>query len=1627
MNQPTQPAQPTTKEPTAANDLRADRALRLLTFLRELQALRTRPVRTLDRFPRVVWLSDIPADSRQVDAIWTRDDQTTQAHWLAIERIDREPPPQLPDTLARHVVHADLYASDHSQPRLRDDAGEEAAADYLDWLPTWQQWAERDRRNAAVRAAYQELYALHQDHRGSPETFEIVLGLGLLHARSGGVQARRHLITVRAAIGLDADTGRLTVGVDPEDPEPRLEEDMLDAEDHIPADLAAELRADLQQLDQLGDLFAGTAPEREPAEHKHTAFAAARRWAHVHRHDTLVSDSFTPPETARGATQASVTLAPALILRPRDPGAFYKAIDTIRNAIESGTRVPDSLAQVLLETTALDDTAEAAANDNDDEQVYFPLPSNDEQQAVLRGLREHRVVAVQGPPGTGKTHTIANLVTDLLAHGQRVLIVSHKAQALKRVRELLPDDVRDLCVDVTGSSARTQSELEHSVNNLIDRVERSDERALDDDFARLRTRFDAAAADRDQALEGLRELRAWEGQQVPAYEGRPAGTPQQLAERLRADEPTYSWLAEPDDQADRVTSEEALRLLELLRLPPETRSLATYAIPDRTDLVSPSELADLDNDRLRLRERLDSMLDSGPADAALPDLRGIDPAELEPLREIVLTLRQELTELSLLELSPGALQQVWTGQTRALEQLSDDTRTNLTEIQSALVRLGPARITGLEALDPRQAETQLRLLADNLAKGKPLQRLGRPTKLAREADAVLANVRVDGLACDTEQRALTAATACSAAARLRDLESEWGQGETAGSLRMRTAKLEEQLAALERALKLRPAYETARAVGVRTGLAAGRWHDLTWIESLHAALFREDLQAQLAEFTHRREPVLKQLRRAGRGEHPHPAIEAATRAVEEWDVDGYAAAWREFEAAWTAAAQVQEAERLLDRLARSSPTVATQLAVDPGSPLWDSRFADIEAAYAWSAQDRWLREQLDPVRRQLLADQLRSAEDRKRRLTEAMAVNRSWRFCRSRMTAEEARNLRVYAATLKKAGKGTGKYAPKYHADARAALSRAHSAIPAWIMPMRSVVASVPFERPNLFDVVIVDEASQSGHEALLLFWLGKKVLVVGDDEQISPESVGIDFERIFRLRAELLPDFPSRELFDPYGSLLDHAKTMAPSPVMLKEHFRCMPEIIDFSNGLCYRDDLLPVRQFGLDRLPPIRTTFLDGARTQGTGQRTTNRAEAEEIVETIGKCCADPAYSGKSMGVITLLGTEQARLISSLLVERLGPAEMERRALRVDKPEGFQGDERNVVFLSMVAATQGDSGPRRLGTLSKKADKQRLNVAASRAQDQVWVFYSVRAEQLPKQDLRADYLTALRRPREQRSGAALGEVLADLRHESFDTLFEQRVYLALDERGYHVRPQYVSGRYSIDLVVYGGTSRLAIECDGDPAELPMPVPDDPLHQLELERMGWRFERVAASRFARDPVAALEPVWSALDRLGIQPGLQATDSAIHLEQPVAGALMTTAGPTPAAVIEVGAASQRRLAAEAAAIRKLPAGTGTPAEHERLRDRLVQLDAWLERCQPVEADRLPGRAWPGAVFTYLDLSTGETARVVLSTVDTDPGIERLAPDHPLAEQLAEAGEGQELTYDLPDGNHTTVRVQSISD
>src|SRR5262249_15489972 len=92
------------------------------------------------------------------------------------------------------------------------------------------------------------------------------------------------------------------------------------------------------------------------------------------------------------------------------------------------------------------------------------------------------------------------------------------------------------------------------------------------------------------------------------------------------------------------------------------------------------------------------------------------------------------------------------------------------------------------------------------------------------------------------------------------------------------------------------------------------------------------------------------------------------------------------------------------------------------------------------------------------------------------------------------------------------------------------------------------------------------------------------DDQQISPDNVGVDRDKVQFLNTQYLHDVPLAMHYDADTSYFTHAAIRYGDRLVLQEHFRCMPEIIEFSNSLCYRDrPLVPLRQFGSDRLRPV------------------------------------------------------------------------------------------------------------------------------------------------------------------------------------------------------------------------------------------------------------------------------------------------------------------------------------------------------------------------------------------------------------------------------------------------------------
>jgi hypothetical protein len=121
--------------------------------------------------------------------------------------------------------------------------------------------------------------------------------------------------------------------------------------------------------------------------------------------------------------------------------------------------------------------------------------------------------------------------------------------------------------------------------------------------------------------------------------------------------------------------------------------------------------------------------------------------------------------------------------------------------------------------------------------------------------------------------------------------------------------------------------------------------------------------------------------------------------------------------------------------------------------------------------------------------------------------------------------------------------------------------IPCWIMPLYQVVEQFQPE-PETFDYIIIDEASQLGPDAIFLFYLAKKVIVVGDDKQTAPEYVGVKDDLVKSLIHKHLKPSANNEIpfSDFYGlkhSFFDHCDRLTGGKrIVLQEHFRCMPEI---------------------------------------------------------------------------------------------------------------------------------------------------------------------------------------------------------------------------------------------------------------------------------------------------------------------------------------------------------------------------------------------------------------------------------------------------------------------------------------
>ena len=424
---------------------------------------------------------------------------------------------------------------------------------------------------------------------------------------------------------------------------------------------------------------------------------------------------------------------------------------------------------------------------------------------------------------------------------------------------------------------------------------------------------------------------------------------------------------------------------------------------------------------------------------------------------------------------------------------------------------------------------------------------------------------------------------------------------------------------------------------------------------------------------------------------------------------------------------------------------------------------------------------------------------------------------------------------------------------------------PVWLMSPLSVAQYLDPAVPP-FDLVVFDEASQiPAWDAVGALARGAKVIVVGDSKQLPPTNF---FQRQ-EDSAEAIDDADVEEV----ESILDECVAAALPELKLKWHYRSRHEsLIAFSNHHYYENRLLtfPSADAATSDLG-VSMRFLPHGRYDRGGSRT-NRAEADAVVAEIFRCLLSGEQ--RTIGVVTFSSAQQV-LIEDLMDEELRKhpglephfSGNHPEPVFVKNLENVQGDERDVILFSICYGPD-ESGKLSLGfgPLNRDGGERRLNVAVTRAREQLIVFTSIRADQIDLSRSRAKGLKHLQTFLDyaERGPAVLRETTAAGTQADWESPFEMAVCKALREKGWTVETQVGCSGYRIDLGVRDperpGRYLLGIECDGASYHSAKTARDrDRLREQVLIGLGWRIHRVWSTDWLQNPRRCIERIELAL------------------------------------------------------------------------------------------------------------------------------------------------------------------------
>jgi very-short-patch-repair endonuclease len=1401
--------------------------------------------------------------------------------WLRIQRLEETPPPTLPEALTAWVtlgrspntapkLNATITVPGEPDPQLIALASvpeiEHAFEAYV--ADIWTPWATREARRRKTIALYRRLFVLQQAivNEGTDRPVELVWGMAVASWRApdNGVAITYPLLTQLCEVCINEGTFALEVRSSAA--RPKLESACY-AELGLPGvkPLEDQWRA-LQQAE--GD----TINPFETSTFEPLARLAASHLDTGGRYDLLEDDPALPAPT----DQLVVTSAWVVFARTRSSDIIVSDIKALKAAVEKAQDIPDLVRSFVEQSTDPVRFApkreyrgiSSSFHGDGAEELFFPLPYNEEQVSIIERLAHADGVVVQGPPGTGKSHTICNVICHYLAQGKSVLVTAKSETALAVVQEKLPGMIRPLSVALLSGESDGNRQFEHNVRAIDAEISRITPDRSEAEIARLQSDLDrhhAAIAEIDKQV----DARARANLQPINVDGKEV-SPAVIAQQVVEGQAAYEWFDDrPTGSAidPRVTEQVIEELRRARREVGDYIGLVGVNLPVADELPTVEQLLETHRDLVRT-----DALTSATQRGDFAPLVDASVATYDSLKRLVAAIEQRAALL--VALQPHAWAQPAVTTLRRSGP-SDPLAVTLRTLVDQVLALDTARreqvAKALVVGDGAEHDPVLRQAIARSAEGaRPfLMPFGNaPQRVA------LAACMIEGRPVSTPEgwRTIEAALALrdevgKVLAQWRSIAGEIGLGAPQDAalvpaFRELVGLAQASRAALDLAFDVEPLIEgLARAAFGPTRFPTGEAL-LDVLPSVLASAQTHLERGRLAYAMQDRQRYLDRLQgRDGALATALCAFFAETLGAPAIDDDALRGQWQALQRELATQTRLQPALR--------TTALICALIAEAGAPKWAERLqtepadatTDLDRLTPGSWRDAWTwRRHAMFIDRIDAHSELRRLFEERRRLVIALAKTyqdivaaKTWLGVAKNASTAVRAALKAYLTAVLAMGRGTGRNAVLLRRDAKRAMTQAFRGVPVWILPHWRVSESLPAQI-GMFDLVVVDEASQSDMSCLPAVLRGKQLLVVGDDKQVSPSIVGVSVEQLSDLRNRFLHAFPETigPLLLPGRSLYELANVVfAGQNVMLREHFRSVEPIIAFSNRAYYDDKIVALRVPTADeRLdPPLVDIHVVGGRRVGD----VNLLEVRAIIDEIESILADPALVGRSIGIVTLLGTAQAHAIHARLTERIPMRDILARGIVVGPPPVFQGRERDIMLVSMVI------DPTNRGATDKTENHQRFNVAMSRARDRMMLFRSITEADVNPTSITSRVLAYFRQPHQ------VDHQRADQLRGLCESGFEEDVFDALVQLGYRVTPQVKVGPYRIDLVVDDHTGRrIAIECDGDRFHGPGQWPDDMARQRTLERAGWTFWRCFASTWVRNREQCLDDVRAAIKGLGI-------------------------------------------------------------------------------------------------------------------------------------------------------------------